>query len=55
MKEKTIQDLYNAIHSNILGLRIDIQMGKIDDVDAALFHLVEDIWKEQSKILRIDG
>jgi hypothetical protein len=53
MKEKTKQDLYTAIHENIMELRIKIKMKKIEDIDAALFELTEDIWRVQSQILNI--
>jgi uncharacterized protein (DUF2267 family) len=53
MKEKAQQDLYNAIRENIMSLRVDIRMGKIEDVDAALSELISDIWKDQQRALRI--
>lgn len=55
MNEKKRAALYGAIHDPILNLRIALKEGRVKDIDNRLFHIVDWIWREQFKVLNLEG
>lgn len=53
ISEQKQNELYRSISNPITELRVNDQLGKIPDMDEALFDLERTIWKRVAKVLKI--
>ena len=56
LSEKKREALYSAIHEPVMKIRVSLQMNTVaEDLDKKLHDLVIEIWRDQIKVLNLEG